>query len=80
MAVLSDRNGIAILQINPGEGDEWVGSAYTDSQWYGGEDRPFLKNLFAQINSGEFGGLGPGIMNLHRLSVSGYSVGAQMVR
>ena len=78
--MLAFRNGIAILQINPGEGDEWVGSAYTDSEWYGGDDRPFLKTLFAQINSGEFGGLGPGVLNVHRLSVSGYSVGAQMVR
>jgi hypothetical protein len=68
------------LQINPGEGDEWVGSAYTDTQWQSGDDRPFLKTLFAQINSGEFGGLGSNTLNLHRLSVSGYSVGAQMVR
>lgn len=55
-------------------------SRYTDSQWHTGDDRPFLKNLFAQINSGEFGRIGPNVLNLHRLSVSGYSVGAQMVR
>jgi hypothetical protein len=56
-----------------------VGSAYTDAQWWGGDDRPFLRTLFAQMHSGEFGGLGSGVLNPHRLSASGYSVGSQMV-
>ena len=72
-------NGIAIVQINPAQGDSWVGSAYTTSAWQQGDDRPFLQTLFGQMHSGEFGGLGAGVLNPHRLSVSGYSVGAQMV-
>ena len=58
---------------------DWVGSTYTDEQWQTGDDRPFLRTLFKQMHSGEYGDLGPGVLNPHRLSVSGYSVGAQMV-
>lgn len=56
-----------------------MGSAYTDAQWLGGDDRYFLKTLFSQIHAGSFGGLGTGVLNPHRLGASGYSVGAQMV-
>ena len=56
-----------------------MGSAYTDAQWQGGDDRYFLKTLFSQIHAGSFGGLGTGMLNPHRLAASGYSVGAQMV-
>eukprot|EP01050_Picozoa_sp_SAG11_P001940 SAG11_NODE_92_length_17132_cov_10.277285_14_plen_179_part_00 len=32
------------------------------------------------MRSGEYGGLGLGVLNIDRIAVSGYSVGAQMVR
>ena len=44
-----------LAQVNPVDGDSWVGSSYTDEQWRGGDDRPFLRSLFAQMHSGEFG-------------------------
>ena len=58
--------------------DSWDWNSQTD--WDTGEDRPFLTTLFRQWRSGAYGGLGPSVLNPERMGVSGYSVGAQMVR
>ena len=72
-------NGIAVVQINPQSGDSWDSPDGGGYAWEHGKDKPFLTKLFAQMQSGEYAGLGRGVLNVHRLSVSGYSVGAQMV-
>jgi hypothetical protein len=70
-------NGIAVVQLNCAEGDSWDwGSQW---QWDSGQDRPFLRTLFRAMKEGSYGGLGKGVLNPDRLSISGYSVGAQMV-
>jgi hypothetical protein len=72
-------NGIAVVQINPAGGDSWDSPDGGGYSWDSGKDKPFLTKLFAQMRSGEYAGLGQGVLNIDRLSVSGYSVGAQMV-
>jgi hypothetical protein len=70
-------NGIAVVQVNPYSKDVWDWA--TRAVWAAGLDRLFLRELFAQWQSGEYGGVGKGVLDRRKLLVSGYSVGAQMV-
>lgn len=63
-------NGIAVLCVNPISGDSWDAGPW---YWEGGADKPFLRHLFAMMVGGE---LGP--LDSSRVSIRGYSSGAQM--
>lgn len=69
-------NGVAVLQINPGAEETW--DWYGQSTWDTKNDKPYLTTLFNSIRNGTaFGGRGA-MLNLDKLVVAGYSVGAQM--
>lgn len=75
-------NGVAILQPNCQSMDMW--EWYSQDLWDTGFDKPYFEALFKAITDGTFGSpggtpIGKGVLNLHKMGVSGYSVGAQMV-
>jgi len=67
-------NGVALLVLNPITSDEWD----WDTQDTRHEDVPFLRQLFAEIRAGTFGGLGPNAIDLGTVIPAGYSAGAQV--
>ena len=79
-------NGVALLYINPWDFDQWDWSPWDGTQnlpaqqvWDTGLDKPFMRKLFDEIHSGEYGNLGQGVLDLGKMMVWGYSVGSQMV-
>jgi hypothetical protein len=70
-------NGVAVLQPNPATMDYW--EWYGQETWDTGMDKDYFAALFASIRGGTFGGLGVNALDLDRVAVAGYSVGAQMV-
>lgn len=79
-------NGIALLYINPWLEDNWDWSPSDSSlnipsqqAWDTGLDKPFMRKLLTEIHSGQYAGLGKGVLDLGKLMVWGYSTGAQMV-
>jgi hypothetical protein len=64
-------NGIAVLCVNPVSIDSWDAGPW---YWGPGVDRPYLSALFAHLKTGAKGPL-----NLQKITVRGYSSGAQMV-
>ena len=64
-------NGIAVLVVNPIAIDSWDAGPWW---WNGGVDKLYLSSLFTHLASGARGPL-----DMTRISIRGYSSGAQMV-
>lgn len=80
-------NGIALLLVNPYMNDQWDWASANESANCMAQDcwdeqaldKQFFAKLFADIHSGQYGGMGKGVLDMSKLMVWGYSVGSQMV-